>query len=91
MKKITFHQLNKAIHEQIPVKSREAVPAVRREPPELSERLLDGPNPPNTPLGGLKMPDAPPGVLEPVLPGVRELVPAELEEEKFHKNSTEVK
>lgn len=85
-KKITFHQLNKAIHEQIPVKSREAVPAMRREPPELSERLLDGPNPPNTPLGGLKMP----GVLE-LVPAELELVLAELEEEKLDRNSTEVK
>lgn len=66
----------------MPIKRREASPAERRKPLELSGRLLDGPNPPNTPLGGLK-------VLGVLVVGV-ELVPAELEQEKFAHISTKI-
>lgn len=66
----------------MPIKRREAGPAERRKLPELSGRLLDGPNPPNTPLGGLK-------VLGVLVPGV-EFVPAELEKEKFAHRSTKI-
>ena len=83
-----FHQPNKAITEQMTVRRREPIPAFMRNPPWLMsslDMLLEGPNPPTTPLVGEKVPGVVPGV---VVAGV-DPVPAALEEEEEEEEEAE--